>query len=52
MAPHASPFLLPRPRVDGWLLAAVLTLVGLGVVMVAASAGSVSPALSLYPLSA
>lgn len=44
MAPHASLLRLPRPRVDGPLLAAVLVLVGLGVVMVAASAGSASQA--------
>ena len=42
MAPHASLMRLPRPRVDGPMLAAVLTLVGLGVVMVAASSGSAS----------
>lgn len=42
MAPHASLLRLPRPRVDGPMLAAVLVLVGLGVVLVAASAGSAS----------
>ncbi|MBI1948023.1 MAG: putative lipid II flippase FtsW [Deltaproteobacteria bacterium] len=46
MAPQVSFLRLPRPRVDGPMLAAVLTLVGLGVVMVAASAGSASTALS------
>lgn len=42
MAPHASLLRLPRPRVDGPMLVAVLALVGLGVVMVAASSGSFS----------
>ncbi len=42
MAPHASLLRLPRPRVDGPMLVAVLVLVGLGVVLVAASAGSAS----------
>lgn len=46
MAPHVSLPRLPRPRVDGPLLAAVLVLVGLGVVMVAASSGSASLAQS------
>lgn len=42
MAPYASLLRLPRPRIDAPMLAAVLVLVGLGVVMVAASAGSAS----------
>ncbi|MCC7074517.1 MAG: putative lipid II flippase FtsW [Deltaproteobacteria bacterium] len=44
MAPEITIARLPRPRVDGPMLAAVLTLVGLGVVMVAAASGSASEA--------
>ncbi len=42
MAPEVTIARWPRPRVDGAMLAAVLTLVGLGVVMVAAASGSAS----------
>lgn len=49
MAPEVTVARLPRPRVDAPMLAAVLTLVGLGVVMVAAASISASQAQSGQP---